>query len=105
MSSPSPNLPSAFTFTAAELRAACRLVDPQWNAPDEWYEDVASAPAESPYLLPVRVGVALTVVSERLRRIADATWNDAEFRAQYLADQALLERVARGEAEPPGFGS
>jgi hypothetical protein len=104
MSSPSSDLPRGFTFTAAELRAAVGLLDPEWNAPDEWYEQVASAPPESPYLLPVRLGVALTVVSERLRRIADEEWTDPELRARYVTERTLLELVARGKAPPPGFG-
>jgi hypothetical protein len=93
-----------FTFTADELRAAMGLVDPTARHPDEWYDQVANAPPESPWLLPIRVGVALTVVSERLRRIADAEWTAAETRRVYLAERALLERVARGEAAPPGLG-
>jgi hypothetical protein len=101
---PTPGSSERFTFTADELRAAMRLVDPSSEYPDEWYETVANAPPETPWLLPIRVGVALTVVSERLRRIADAEWTTAETRRVYLAERALLERVARGEAPPPGFG-
>jgi hypothetical protein len=103
MSSPTPESPLEFTFTADELRAAMRLVNPGWNPPAGWYDEVAAARSDRPMLLPPRVGVALTVVSERLRRIADATWTEPEMRDAYLRDRPILERIARGEAPPPGW--
>lgn len=98
------NPANEFRFTADELRAAIRLVDPTWNASDDWYNQAANAPSDVPWLLPPRVGIALTVVSPRLRRVADAAWTEKETRRRYLEERALLERVARGEAPPPGFG-
>ena len=90
-------------FTADELRQAIRLLDPNWTAPPNWYADVASAPVDMPYLLPIRVGVALTVVSERLHAMVDLAGMDLDTSRIYLRERELLERVARGEAPPPGW--
>jgi hypothetical protein len=101
-SSGNPPLPS---YTAEELREAMRLVDPSAQWPDEFYQRAASAPPESPWLLPFRVGVALTVVSERLGRAADA-WLASQppaVREEFEREREGLGRVARGETPPPGW--
>ena len=102
----SPDEPPAHSpFTVDELRAAVRLIDPNTAWPDELYEQIASAPDDSPWLLPYSVGVALTVVSDRLRRSSDE-WlakQPAAVRAAFSHDRETLMRVARGEAPPPGW--
>jgi hypothetical protein len=105
MTDTSSGRPPPPAFTADELRAAMRLIDPSTQWPDEFYERAASAPPERPWLLPLRVGVALTVVSERLDRGTDewlATQPPA-VRADFERERELLRRVARGEAPPPGW--
>lgn len=99
--------PAELAFTADELRAAMRLLDPALALPDEFYAGAAAAPPDSPWLLPPRVLVALTVVSERFGRAADA-WLAAEppdARAEFERERELLPRVTRGEAPPPGLGT
>jgi hypothetical protein len=98
--------PAEWPYTADELRAAMRLIDPSAQWPDELYEQAASAGPERPWLLPFRVGVALTVVSERLGRATDA-WLATQppaVRADFERERDQLRRVARGEAPPPGWG-
>ena len=103
--------PAAFSFTSDELRAAVRLLDPTAELPAEFYSRAASAPPDSPQLLPPRVLVALTVVSERIGRAADA-WLAARAdeeavreRSAFERERELLQRVARGETPPPGLGA
>lgn len=100
-SSGNPALPP---YTAEELREAMRLVDPSAQLPDDFYEQAVSAPPERPWLLPFRVGVALTVVSERVGRAADA-WvasQPPEVRAQFEREREELRRVLREDTPPPG---
>lgn len=99
------NGPPPPSFTPDELRAAVRLIDPATEWPDELYEQIAAAPAESPWLLPYEVGIALTIVSDRQRRATDewlATQPQA-VRARFERDRDELMRVARGESPPPGL--
>ena len=98
--------PLELRFTAAELRAAMHLVDPKSIKPDSYFEDAAAASSESPWLLPLRLVVAPTVVSERFGRIADASllrMPNAE-REEFQQERHLLARVARGELAAPGLG-
>jgi hypothetical protein len=107
MTTTPPDEPFELTYTADELRAAMRLIDPTATVTDSLHRTMATASREAPWLLPYRLGVALTLVSERLRRVADA-WLEREtpeVRAQFEAERMLLERVARGDAPPPGLGS
>jgi hypothetical protein len=99
--------PAAPQYTADELRAAVRLIDPTAQFPNEFYEQAASAPPESPWLLPFVVVVALAVVRERHGRAADP-WlptETPERRAEFEREREHLRRVARGEAPPPGWGA
>lgn len=106
MTSSSADGPFGLRYTAEELRAAMRLVDPTATVPDWLHHSATTASASTPHLLPYRLGVALTLVSDRLRRAADA-WlaeESPEVRAEFEAERALLQRVARGDVPPPGFG-
>ena len=105
MTTPPADGPFGLRYTADELRAAMRLIDPAVTMPD-WLQQSATA-SSPPRLLPYRLGVALTLVSDRLRRAADV-WlagETLEARAEFEAERALLERVARGLAPPPGLGA
>ncbi|HEY5062862.1 MAG TPA: hypothetical protein VII52_15080, partial [Gemmatimonadaceae bacterium] len=59
-----------------------------------FYEQIRKARVDRPYLIPVRLGVALTMVSDRLRRAADA-WlggESPEVRADFEREREMLER-------------
>ena len=97
--------PSDLPYTVDDLRAAVRLVDPTADLPNEFYERAVAASSDDPHLMPSRVIVALTVVSEKFRRATDSWLAGVppRSRARFERERDLLLRVARGEASPPGF--
>jgi hypothetical protein len=87
----SPPLP---TYTVEELHQAVGLVYPSAQWPDYVYEQAAAAAPDRPWLLPFRVAVALTIVSARIGRAADA-WvvsQPPDVRAQFEREREELLR-------------
>ena len=58
------------------------------------HEQIRKAPVDRPYLIPFRLAVALTLVSDRLKRAADAQLarESPEARAEFALERAMLER-------------
>lgn len=91
--------------TADELQSALQLIDPDGGA---WHSEMVNrwvTPRDEPFLLPVQVLMALTVVSSRIRTATDQWLADAtpEERAQFERERAEWQRVAKGELPSPGW--
>lgn len=98
--------PFKIDFTEDELLAALRLLNPGTRPPNALYAQILAAPADSPYLLPFQLAVALSVVSQRFRRAADALLAEEPpaVRAQFEQERKQLERIARGGSPLPDAG-